>query len=131
MLCVVDVEIGSSEAEKARAADELIALFEFSMARARREAAKLPPLYMAGVKYVPQPKEACAFRPPADVHKRRGGDCKQLVLWRIAELRNTGEHATPRIIWVADKAGFRAHAQVRRVNGDIEDPSYNLGMKKP
>ena len=131
MLCILDIEVGKTEEEKANAAKDICRVFELAIPRARKEAAKLPPLYKAGVKYIKQPPQACAFRPPKDVHERKGGDCKQLVLWRIAELRNAGVNATPRIIWLAEKAGLRAHAQVRLPDGTIEDPSYTLGMKSP
>lgn len=129
MLCVIDVEIGETEAEKERAAREICELFELALPRAQREAKTLPPLYKSGVRYTKQPKEACAFRPPSQVYARKGGDCKQLVLWRLAELRNAGVKATPRIIWLAEKSGLSAHAQVRLPDNTIEDPSYNLGMK--
>jgi hypothetical protein len=131
VLCIVDVEIGKTEAEKVRAANEICELIEIALPRAQREAKKLPPLYKAGVRYIKQPPQACAFRPPLDVAERKGGDCKQLVLWRIAELRNAGVKATPRIIWLSGKDGLRAHAQVRLPDGTIEDPSITLGMKKP
>jgi hypothetical protein len=131
MLCIVDVEIGKTEQEKARAAKEICDIIEIALPRAMREASKLPPLYKAGVKYIRQPPQACAFRPPKDVAERKGGDCKQLVLWRIAELRNAGVKATPRIIWLNGKDGLRAHAQVRLPDGTIEDPSQTLGMKAP
>jgi hypothetical protein len=66
---------------------------------------------------------------PADVLSRGGGDCKQLVVWRLGELRNAGEtDAAPRIVWLPEHKGFRAHALIRRANGDIEDPSVELGM---
>jgi len=131
MLVVLDIEIGGTEAEKTRAANEICQCIEVAVSRARREvkARKVPPLFNSGVKYVTQDARACALRPPSEVHKRSGGDCKQLVLWRIAELRESGVHATPRIMWLKDKRGLRAHAQVRLPDGSIEDPSYNLGMK--
>lgn len=125
MLCVLDIETSNQE----EAAKLVCSLIELAMPRAQREAKTLPPLFKSGVKYVSQDPKACAFRTPRDVFTRGGGDCKQLVLWRIAELRNSGQHATPRIIWLNDKRGLQAHAQLRLPDGSIEDPSYNLGMK--
>lgn len=125
MLCVVDIDTSNQE----EAAALLILLFELNMARARREAAALPSLYKSGVKYVSQDPRACAFRTPKEVVERKGGDCKQLVLWRIAECRNAGIDCKPRIIWLNRKDKFVAHAQVRHPDGSVEDPSYNLGMK--
>lgn len=124
MLCVVDIDTSDKDA----AAAILIQLFELSMARAQREAKALPALYKSGVKYVSQDPRACAFRTPKEVAERKGGDCKQLVLWRIAECRNSGVHCTPRIIWLAQSDKLVAHAQVRHPDGSVEDPSYNLGM---
>lgn len=137
MLCVFDVDTS----QQAEAAQLLIDLFELLCPRAQAEAKQLPPLYKSGVKYVPQDPKACAFRYPKDVYNRKGGDCKQVVLWRMAECRNDGVYVMPRIIWLADKAKegrFVAHAQLRhptgkerdkhKPEGDIEDPSYNLGM---
>lgn len=124
MLCVVDIDTSDKDA----AAALLIQLFELNMARAQREAKALPPLYNSGVKYVSQDPRACAFRTPKEVAERKGGDCKQLVLWRIAECRNAGIHCTPRIIWLNASEKLQAHALVRHPDGSVEDPSYNLGM---
>lgn len=127
MLVILDIDTSNQE----QAALEVCEALEVAMSRARREvkAKKVPHLYAAGVKYIPQNPKACAMRPPTEVYKRGGGDCKQLVLWRIAELRESGIHATPRIIWLNAKQGLRAHAQLRLPDGTIEDPSFNLGMK--
>lgn len=132
MLCIVDIDTENKEL----AAKLLCDLFEIAMPRAMAEVKRLPPLYKSGVKYISQDPRACAFRSPKEVFERGGGDCKQLVLWRIAECRNAGIHATPRIIWLNGKDKLIAHAQVRHPKGhepkgDIEDPSYNLGMKQP
>jgi len=124
MLCVVDIDTTN----QAEAAELLIRLFELNMARAQREAKALPPLYKSGVRYVSQDPRACAYRTPQEVYDRKGGDCKQLVLWRMAECRNAGHHCTARIIWLNQAGKFVAHAQLRHPDGSIEDPSYNLGM---
>jgi len=137
LLCIVDIEIGSTEAEKERAANELCQLFELCLPRAQREVKSLPPLYQKDkrgkyrLKYIPQPKEACAFRMPKEVDERGGGDCKQLVLRRLAELRNAGIKAMPRVMWIREVKGFRAHALIRHPDNNIEDPSVILGMKQP
>lgn len=125
MLCVLDIDT----ADKDKAAELLIQLFELCTPRAQAEAKVLPPLYKAGVKYLSQDPRACAFRYPKEVYERKGGDCKQLVLWRIAECRNGGHKCTPRIIWLAQSDKLVAHAQLRHPDGSVEDPSYNLGMK--
>lgn len=127
MLAIIDIDTSNQE----RAALLVCALLELALEGARAEvrARKVPELYKAGVKYITQPKEACAFRPPSEVFRRGGGDCKQLVLWRLAELREAGIDAKPRIMWIKEPRGFRAHAILRHPDGRIEDPSLNLGMK--
>lgn len=124
MLIVADVDT----TDKEQAAREVCLFFDAAMPRARREVRSLPPLYQSGVRYASQDPKACALRNPKSVFERKSGDCKQLVLWRIAELREHGVNATPRIIWLAQKDELVAHAQVRLPDGSIEDPSYNLGM---
>ena len=129
MLAVLDIDTSDQK----KAAELVCAVLELAVDRARQEirTKSVPHLYNSGVKYAKQNPAACAFRTPTDVFARKQGDCKQLVLWRIAELREAGEDAKPRIMWIADKKGLRAHAQVRRANGTIEDPSQLLGMVAP
>ena len=127
MLCILDVDT----TDQRQAALDVAAIIEVAMSTARREVAApgFPMLYRSGVRYRSQDATACAFRGPKSVLERGHGDCKQLVIWRLAELRNAGEHATPRIIWLPEKSGLRAHALIRRENGTTEDPSVELGMK--
>lgn len=54
------------------------------------------------------------------------GSCKELVPWRIAELRRTGEQAMVQVV-VLNARPF--HLQVLRADASIEDPSKRLGMK--
>lgn len=132
MLVVLDIEIGSTEAEKTLAAEAICQCMEIAITRARREIrkGKIPHLYKSGVKYIKQDPKACAMRTPSEVLKRGGGDCKQLVIWSIAENREAGINSTPRIIWLADKKGLRAHAQERMPDSTIHDPSHHLGMRQ-
>jgi len=129
MLCVLDIDT----TDQKQAAKAVCAMLEVAMPRARREVAAkaVPELYKSGVRYVSQSAKACCFRQPSEVLARNGGDCKQLVLWRIAELREAGEHATPRVLWLTHKQGLQAHMQLRREDGTVEDPSVELGMVKP
>jgi len=127
MLVVFEIDTKDQE----RAALLLCALTELLVPEASRslKKASVPPLYKSGVKYEKQNPRACAFRMPPDVLKRKAGDCKQLVLWRMAELANAGEKATPRVIWLNNKTGLQAHILLRRADGNLEDPSVILGMK--
>jgi hypothetical protein len=87
----------------------------------------LPPLYRSGVRYVASKVQRL---PDALAIKRQGfADCGPLAAWRAAELRVHGEPATIRIYWRPIRGGQRLfHAQVRRADGRIEDPSRLLGM---
>lgn len=92
-----------------------------------------PALYDSGVHYRNEP-----IGMPDHVEDipvilaRRHGDCMHLCAWRVAELREQGEHALPRMIWLPPEKRATPqrvfHVQVRRGNGSIEDPSAKLGM---
>lgn len=135
MLTVADIDTS----DKVEAANALCLMFEVVMPQAQREVRSLPDLYQSGIRYEFQDPRACAFRSPKDIFERKVADCKQLVLYRMAQLRNAGIYVMPRIIWLAQKEKLQAHAQLRHPNGketrkeeplgDIEDPSYHLGMK--
>jgi len=126
MLCLVEIDTSDQE----RAAREVCQLFEVAIERAIAEvkARKVPALHSSGVRYASQPANACAFRPPSQVFARKAGDCKQLCLWRAAEHRLIGVHATPRIIWLNNREGLLAHMVLRLPDSNIEDPSVELGM---
>jgi hypothetical protein len=131
VLCIIDI----STLGKERAALEVCRLAEVEIDEARLElkARKVPPIYKSGVRFKTQPASSCAFRPPSEVYERGGGDCKQLVTWRIAELRENGINAMPRVIWVDSRdgktvSGLQAHMQIRLPDNTVEDPSVNLGM---
>lgn len=93
---------------------------------------QVPALYESGIRYeeepAGQPYEDFAAVPV--VLARGWGDCDDLVSWRIAELRNSGENAKVRLKWEYDPVrGARMyHVLVRRSNGQVEDPSKRLGM---
>lgn len=91
----------------------------------------LPSLYRSGVKFRHAPEHGSGrewFSSPLATFRRGFGDCDQLVIWRIAELRAAGVPASCRAIWI----GNSLHVQVRRRKGSrkwIEDPSVILGAK--
>lgn len=87
---------------------------------------KLPPLYSAGVRYTRESSGAERWQLPSETARRGLGDCEDLAVWRVAELRAQGEPAK----LLLSKSGPRLwHALVRRGNGTTEDPSARLGMK--
>jgi hypothetical protein len=49
----------------------------------------------------------------------------------MAELAAGGEKTTPRVMWLNDRKGLQAHILIRRADGNLEDPSVNLGMIMP
>jgi hypothetical protein len=133
MLCVFELDTtDTSDEARKRQAQLLCDVTMLLVPAAMRDiqAGKVPPLYKSGVKYARQNPSACAFKWPSMVRKAKNGDCKQLVLWRLAELHLAGEtKATPRLMWLNNRKGLQAHIQIRRADGTTEDPSVNLGMK--
>jgi hypothetical protein len=90
-----------------------------------------PRLYESGVRYEREPwsPRIEEFADVATVLRRGWGDCDDLCAWRVAELQELGEAADIRLYWRRNKRGqFTMHVQVRRANGDIEDPSRFLGL---
>lgn len=93
---------------------------------------QVPPIYESGIRYeeepAGQPYEDFAAVPV--ILARGWGDCDDLVSWRIAELRNSGENAKVRLKWAYDpiRGARMYHVLVRRSNGQVEDPSKRLGM---
>jgi len=85
----------------------------------------VPPLYKAGVRYV---REASTERwqLPSETWKRKAGDCEDLAVWRVAELRQAGE---PAKLYLRQSGPRLWHAMVKRADGTLEDPSKKLGMK--
>lgn len=90
----------------------------------------IPLLYKSGVRYEREPWRFEEFADVLTVLSRRWGDCDDLCAWRVAELLEQGEKASVRIYWRPRRKGKgqMMHCQVRRGNGDIEDPSRFLGL---
>lgn len=107
----------------------LSALVRWNQALIRK--GHLSSLYTSGVRY--QEEETESFATGLTVLRRGWGDCAHLCAWRIAELRERGEHARFRMKWGRGSRGPRKekrfyHVLVRRGNGKIECPSRLLGM---
>jgi hypothetical protein len=91
----------------------------------------VPPLYRSGVRFQAEPRGRETFRDACNVYRRGHGDCAHLACWRAGELRADGERATLRVMWRRKRPGNKRrlfHVQVRRENGEVEDPSRRLGM---
>ena len=92
-----------------------------------------PDIYRAGIVYLRDVDEGDQGRPLSelwytipDVIASGGADCKCLAAWRVAALRELGEHADP---WVLQVGPATWHVVVRRADGTMEDPSALLGMR--
>lgn len=89
---------------------------------------RLPALYSSGIRYAPEPGHGSGvedFALPNVTFARKNGDCDDLVIYRIWELRVSGEFATCNAIWQNNAV----HVRVRRANGQLEDPSILLGAR--
>lgn len=89
---------------------------------------RLPPLYSSGIRFAKEPEHGSGnedFALPNVCFARKWGDCDDLVIYRLWELRVQGEHATCRAVW-QDNA---VHVLVRRANRQLEDPSIILGAR--
>lgn len=89
---------------------------------------KLPPLYQSGVRFQYERNHGEGieeFCLPDQTFKQRWGDCDDLCIYRIWELRVGGELATCNAIWDHNAV----HVRVRRADGRIEDPSTILGAR--
>jgi hypothetical protein len=113
---------GMSDEELARFVGELV---ETMVTRNRQYLTHYPRLTLmsAGIFY----KESSAWRDIPHTLKTGHGDCKSIVPWRLAELREAGEKAIVQVM-VLDEARL-FHLQVIRGNGTMEDTSRLLGME--
>lgn len=89
----------------------------------------LPPLYRTQVRYRHEPTAGTGkefFDSPWTVYSRGWGDCDDLVLWRLAELKAGMSHATAVALRETKPETGRFHVGVRRWTGQLEDPSLML-----
>jgi hypothetical protein len=89
-----------------------------------------PLLYASGVSYAEEAEgEECWTDIPGAL-ARGVGNCKDLVAWRLAELRvRAGELALPLVGARRLGADVKFHVVVRRGDGRIEDPSWELAVR--
>jgi len=86
---------------------------------------KTPSLYVSGIRYRANPD---GWRDLPSLLRDRTGDCKELVAWRIAELREKGEDA--RVHVLLREPNDTHHVKIRRGDGSLEDPSRLLGLDR-
>lgn len=84
-----------------------------------------PRLYLSRVKY----QETTGWCDIPHLLETKRGDCKSLVAWRIAELRNLGKNAFVHVVYtqLPDKELY--HVKICKGPSIFEDPSEMLGMK--
>lgn len=92
----------------------------------RANASSWPPLYDSGVRYQREPGGRERWQTAQETRSLRVGDCEDLVIARVAELRELGEaDARPYVFRTSSSV---LHTVVKRSDGTIEDPSRVLGM---
>jgi hypothetical protein len=88
----------------------------------------LPPLYDTPVRYDLEPSYGSGkqvFRLPPDVLSRGRADCGSLCIYEVARRQARRKSDSVSIAdWLGDNS---MHAQIRRPDGSIEDPSIQLG----
>jgi len=90
---------------------------------------RTPLLYESGVRYLEEPRGRDDWQDiPETIRRDRTGDCEDLAAWRIAELRFRGEAARPSVRASVIRGVLTYHIRVQRADGQIEDPSRQLGM---
>lgn len=90
----------------------------------------IPPLYRSGVVYQREAGGEDEWLDVLRVLTLGHGDCEDLVGYRLAELRASGEDVTARpeiLHYLVDGVTYY-HVLVARSDGTVEDPSRALGM---
>lgn len=109
--------------------ESMVTIARDELRNSRLKGRKLPPLYRAGVRYLREDGTE-NWKDPVTVFQDGFGDCEDLAIWRVAELRNNHKAAKPYIRYRTDpKTGmYIYHVMVMRADGRLEDPSRILGM---
>lgn len=87
----------------------------------RESGRKWPSLKAAGVRYV----RTSEWRNARKLLQHRAGDCKDLVAYEVARLRELGHRVTIRLT----RVGTTWHTLIRLPDGRLFDPSRELGMR--
>jgi hypothetical protein len=85
-------------------------------------------LYESGVVYRREPNGQEDWQTARDTLIAGSGDCEDLVIWRVAELREQGQAARAAVLPLARRLW---HVVVEHADGWYEDPSAVLGMYAP
>ncbi len=93
--------------------------------------APVPSIYKSGVRYQSScwPRVECPWKDIPRLLETGFGDCKDLVAWRLAELRFGNVIALPHLQVRERKQGTVFHVLIKHSDGSLEDPSKLLGMQ--
>lgn len=92
-----------------------------------RDRPGLPRLYASGTRYTREPRGRERWQSVEETIASKQGDCEDLVIARVAELRERdGIVAHPHVYQT--KTPGLLHTVVRMPDGSLEDPSLILGM---
>lgn len=96
----------------------------------------LPPLYRSGVVFAQEPNHGHGwedFSNPWQAYARGWVDCDDATIWRLVELLYQGEDVTAEggDHTRADWKGSEIHVQLRRADGDLEDPVMRIPWYTP
>lgn len=105
--------------------EQVLALFEgltmVNRVAMKQDNRRWPSLKEAGVRY----QRTRPWQAARVLLASRAGDCKDLVPYEVARLRNEGKQVGIRLT----RKGSVWHVQVRLPDGRIFDPSAELGMR--
>lgn len=115
---------GMTVSEKAQALGNVIeALADINVTEMRRR--QMPGLYASGVTY----RHGIGWKDALTVLRDGAGDCKDLVAYRLAELRLAGKAPSVHVVFYSLDDTDLFHFQVK-CDGKVEDPSVRLGMRR-
>lgn len=95
-----------------------------------RQNPTIPDIAEAGVRFQREPWAGTGVEEVAGVPvvlQRGWADCDDAVAYRCALLQSRGIDAQPMVRWKNGKRYF--HGQVRLPNGEVSDPSADIGMR--
>ena len=113
------VDLGEPTAAQVRALMEGLAMVNQVMMR--ESGRTWPDLQSAGVRY----QRTHEWRSARLLLAHRRGDCKDLVAYEVARLREAGHAVTIRLT----RMGRTWHTLIRLPDGRLFDPSRELGMR--
>jgi hypothetical protein len=113
------IDLGEPSKEQVQALMEGLTMI--NQVAMRQSGRAWPSLKRAGVKY----HRTTVWQAAALLLRRKRGDCKDLVAYEAARLREAGHKVTIRLT----RTNSTWHVQIRLPGGQIFDPSRELGMR--